>query len=86
MMIGDFMENDFITPTNLYKGLDKEIKYDIDMALSIILNTYNNSSDLLVRNYIANNLFTFIISIISDSDKQQEFIKLYEIQEKMKCS
>lgn len=78
MMIGDFMENDFITPTNLYKGLDKEIKYDIDMALSIILNTYNNSSDLLVRNYIANNLFTFIISIISDSDKQQEFIKLYE--------
>ena len=78
MMIGDFMENDFITPTNLYKGLDKEIKYDIDMALSIILNTYNNSSDLLVRNYIANNLFTFIISIISDIDKQQEFIKLYE--------
>ena len=78
MMIGDFMENDFITPTNLYKGLDKEIKYDIDMALSIILNTYNNSSDLLVRNYIANNLFTFIISIISDSDKPQEFIKLYE--------
>lgn len=78
MMIGDFMENDFITPTNLYKGLDKEIKYDIDMALGIILNTYNNSSDLLVRNYIANNLFTFIISIISDSDKQQEFIKLYE--------
>lgn len=78
MMIGDFMENDFITPTNLYKGLDKEIKYDIDMALSIILNTYNTSSDLLVRNYIANNLFTFIISIISDSDKQQEFIKLYE--------
>lgn len=78
MMIGDFMENDFITPTNLYKGLDKEIKYDIDMALSIILNTYNNSSDLLVRNYIANNLFTFIISIIYDSDKQQEFIKLYE--------
>lgn len=78
MMIGDFMENDFITPTNLYKGLDKEIKYDIDMALSIILNTYNNSNDLLVRNYIANNLFTFIISIISDSDKQQEFIKLYE--------
>lgn len=78
MMIGDFMENDFITPTNLYKGLDREIKYDIDMALSIILNTYNNSSDLLVRNYIANNLFTFIISIISDSDKQQEFIKLYE--------
>ena len=78
MMIGDFMENDFITPTNLYKGLDKEIKYDIDMALSIILNTYNNSSDLLVRNYIANNLFTFIISIISNSDKQQEFIKLYE--------
>ena len=78
MMIGDFMEKDFITPTNLYKGLDKEIKYDIDMALSIILNTYNNSSDLLVRNYIANNLFTFIISIISDSDKQQEFIKLYE--------
>lgn len=78
MMIGDFMENDFITPINLYKGLDKEIKYDIDMALSIILNTYNNSSDLLVRNYIANNLFTFIISIISDSDKQQEFIKLYE--------
>lgn len=78
MMIGDFMENDFITPTNLYKGLDKEIKYDIDMALSIILNTYNNSSDLLVRNYIANNLFTFIISIISDSNKQQEFIKLYE--------
>ena len=78
MMIGDFMENDFITPTNLYKGLDKEIKYDIDMALSIILNTYNNSSDLLVRNYIANNLFTFIISIISDSDKQREFIKLYE--------
>ena len=78
MMIGDFMENDFITPTNLYKGLDKEIKYDIDMALSIILNTYNNSSDLLVRNYIANNLFTFIISIISDSDKQQEFINLYE--------
>lgn len=77
-MIGDFMENDFITPTNLYKGLDKEIKYDIDMALSIILNTYNNSNDLLVRNYIANNLFTFIISIISDSDKQQEFIKLYE--------
>lgn len=78
MMIGDFMENNFITPTNLYKGLDKEIKYDIDMALGIILNTYNNSSDLLVRNYIANNLFTFIISIISDSDKQQEFIKLYE--------
>lgn len=78
MMIGDFMDNDFITPTNLYKGLDKEIKYDIDMALSIILNTYNSSSDLLVRNYIANNLFTFIISIISDSDKQQEFIKLYE--------
>lgn len=78
MMIGDFMENDFITPTNLYKGLDKEIKYDIDMALSIILNTYNNSNDLLVRNYIANNLFTFIISIISDSDKQEEFIKLYE--------
>lgn len=78
MMVGDFMENDFITPTNLYKGLDKEIKYDIDMALGIILNTYNNSSDLLVRNYIANNLFTFIISIISDSDKQQEFIKLYE--------
>lgn len=78
MMIGDFMENDFITPTNLYKGLDKEIKYDIDMALGIILNTYNNSSDLLVRNYIANNLFTFIISIISDSDKQEEFIKLYE--------
>ena len=78
MMIGDFMGNDFITPTNLYKGLDKEIKYDIDMALSIILNTYNNSNDLLVRNYIANNLFTFIISIISDSDKQQEFIKLYE--------
>lgn len=78
MMIGDFMENDFITPTNLYKGLDKEIKYDIDMALSIILNTYNNSNDLLVRNYIANNLFTFIISIISDIDKQQEFIKLYE--------
>lgn len=78
MMIGDFMENDFITPTNLYKGLDKEIKYDIDMALGIILNTYNSSSDLLVRNYIANNLFTFIISIISDSDKQQEFIKLYE--------
>lgn len=78
MMIGDFMENDFITPTNLYKGLDEEIKYDIDMALGIILNTYNNSSDLLVRNYIANNLFTFIISIISDSDKQQEFIKLYE--------
>lgn len=78
MMIGDFMENDFITPTNLYKGLDKEIKYDIDMALSIILNTYNNSSDLLVRNYIANNLFTFIISIISDSNKQQEFINLYE--------
>lgn len=72
------MNNDFITPTNLYKGLDKEIKYDIDMALGIILNTYNNSSDLLVRNYIANNLFTFIISIISDSDKQQEFIKLYE--------
>ena len=72
------MNNDFITPTNLYKGLDKEIKYDIDMALSIILNTYNNSNDLLVRNYIANNLFTFIISIISDSDKQQEFIKLYE--------
>lgn len=72
------MENDFITPTNLYKGLDKEIKYDIDMALGIILNTYNSSSDLLVRNYIANNLFTFIISIISDSDKQQEFIKLYE--------
>ena len=78
MMIGDFMENDFITPTNLYKGLDKEIKYDIDMALGIILNTYNNSNDLLVRNYIANNLFTFIISIIYDSDKQQEFIKLYE--------
>lgn len=78
MMIGDFMENDFITPTNLYKGLDKEIKYDIDMALGIILNTYNNSNDLLIRNYIANNLFTFIISIISDSDKQQEFIKLYE--------
>ena len=78
MMIGDFMENDFITPTNLYKGLDKEIKYDIDMALSIILNTYNNYNDLLVRNYIANNLFTFIISIISDIDKQQEFIKLYE--------
>lgn len=78
MMIGDFMENDFITPTNLYKGLDKEIKYDIDMALGIILNTYNNSDDLLIRNYIANNLFTFIISIISDSDKQQEFIKLYE--------
>ncbi len=72
------MNNDFITPTNLYKGLDKEIKYDIDMALSIILNTYNNSNDLLIRNYIANNLFTFIISIISDSDKQQEFIKLYE--------
>lgn len=72
------IENDFITPTNLYKGLDKEIKYDIDMALSIILNTYNSSNDLLVRNYIANNLFTFIISIISDSDKQQEFIKLYE--------
>ena len=46
MMIGDFMENDFITPTNLYKDLDKEIKYDIDMALGIILNTYNNSSDL----------------------------------------
>lgn len=78
MMIGDFMENDFITPTNLYKGLDKEIKYDVDMALSIILNTYNNSNDLLVRNYIANNLFTFIISIISDTDKQQEFINLYE--------
>lgn len=72
------MENGFITPTNLYRGLDKEIKYDIDMALGIILNTYNNSSDLLVRNYIANNLFTFIISIISDSDKQQEFIRLYE--------
>ena len=72
------MNNDFITPTNLYKGLDKEIKYDIDMALGIILNTYNNSNDLLIRNYIANNLFTFIISIISDSDKQQEFIKLYE--------
>ncbi len=78
MMIGDFMENDFITPTNLYKGLDKEIKYDVDMALSIILNTYNSSNDLLVRNYIANNLFTFIISIISDTDKQQEFINLYE--------
>lgn len=72
------MGNDFITPTNLYMGLDKEIKFDIDMALSIILNTYNNSNDLLIRNYIANNLFTFIISIISDSDKQQEFIKLYE--------
>lgn len=72
------MSNDFITPTNLYMGLDKEIKFDIDMALSIILNTYNSSNDLLVRNYIANNLFTFIISIISDSDKQQEFIKLYE--------
>lgn len=78
MMIGDFMENDFITPTNLYKGLDEEIKFDIDMALAIILNTYNNSNDLIIRNYIANNLFTFIISIISDSDKQQEFIKLYE--------
>ncbi len=72
------MENEFITPTNLYKGLDEEIKYDVDMALAILLNTYNSSSDLLVRNYIANNLFTFIISIISDGDKQEEFIRLYE--------
>lgn len=72
------MEHDLITPTNLYEGLDNEIKYDIDMALGIILNTYNNSDDLLVRNYIANNLFTFIISIIADDNKQEEFIKLYE--------
>ena len=71
-------EQKIITPTNLYKGIDKEIKFDIDMSLDIILNTYNNSNDLLIKNYIANNLFAFIISIISDEDKQEQLIKLYE--------
>lgn len=66
-----------ITPTNLYKGIDKEIKFDIDKSFAILANIYNNYDDNIVRSYIANNFFAFMISIISDEDKQQELIDLY---------
>lgn len=72
------MIEDTVNPTNLYKDLDPEIKYDIDMCLDILLNTYNNSHDLVVMNYIINNIFTFIITAIGDDNKKMELIRFYE--------
>lgn len=62
---------------NLYEGIDKKAQEKCITAFETLADEFNNG-DMLVKNFVANNVFNFLMSIISDDNVRQKILDAYE--------
>lgn len=62
---------------NLYDGIDEVAQEKCVTAFNTLADEFNNG-DLLVKNFVANNIFNFLISIITDDMVRQKILDAYE--------
>lgn len=65
---------------NLYEGIDKEQMEEVIAGLQLLAVNFNNG-DLLIKNYIVNELFNFLAGVIVQDEARQKLIDVYSMLE-----
>ena len=65
---------------NLYEGIDKEQMEEVIAGLQLLAVNFNDG-DLLVKNYIVNELFNFLARVIVQDEARQKLIDVYSMLE-----
>lgn len=66
--------------SDLYNGIDKDKQDNCKELFMNLVDEFNNG-DVLIRNFIINNMFNFIMSVIIDDEIRQRILDAYMMLE-----
>lgn len=64
----------------IYDGIDKDKQDNCKELFMNLVDEFNNG-DVLIRNFIINNMFNFIMSVIIDDEIRQRILDAYMMLE-----
>lgn len=65
---------------SLYDGIDEVSQNKCVEAFNVLADEFNNG-DMLIKNFVANNLFNFLLSIITNENVKNKLSEVYNMLE-----